>query len=85
MYMYYPNTSRPNLILQALLEAQEQFKTKVSTAESDLAQLAALDKKIKSFNINSNPYTLHTVSYSLQSQEYSNIYQPKLCASYSTV
>lgn len=48
-------------VFQALLEAQEQFKANLSTAESDFSQLAALDKKIKSFNIGPNPYTWYTV------------------------
>ena len=43
------------------MEAQEQFKANLSTAESDFSQLAALDKKIKSFNIGPNPYTWYTV------------------------
>lgn len=48
--------------IRALLEAQEQFKANLSAAESDFAQLAALDKKIKSFNVGLNPYTWFRVS-----------------------
>jgi len=50
-------------LLQALLEAQEQFKANLSTAKADFSQLEALDRKIKSFNVGPNPYTWFTVSY----------------------
>ena len=62
------------------MEAQEQFKANLSTAESDFSQLAALDKKIKSFNIGPNPYTWYTVCTHTHIQ-FSLVYQQMLAHS----
>jgi spectrin alpha len=48
-------------MLQALIEAHEQFKASLTAAQGDFNQLAALDKQIKSFNVGPNPYTWFTM------------------------
>ncbi|KAJ8038539.1 Spectrin alpha chain, non-erythrocytic 1 [Holothuria leucospilota] len=47
--------------IQALKEAHEAFCSSLSSAQSDLKQLAALDKQIKGYNVTSNPYTWFTM------------------------
>lgn len=48
-------------ILQALREAHSQFQESLSSAQADFEVLAALDQKIKSFNVGANPYTWFTM------------------------
>ncbi|XP_060065678.1 spectrin alpha chain-like isoform X1 [Ylistrum balloti] len=47
--------------IRALREAHDQFKASLSAAQADFNQLAALDKRIKSFNVGPNPYTWFTM------------------------
>lgn len=47
--------------VQALREAHDQFKASLSAAQADFNQLAALDKRIKSFQVGPNPYTWFTM------------------------
>ncbi|XP_021352010.1 spectrin alpha chain-like [Mizuhopecten yessoensis] len=47
--------------IRALREAHDQFKASLSAAQADFNQLAALDKRIKSFNVGTNPYTWFTM------------------------
>ncbi|XP_025830723.1 spectrin alpha chain isoform X3 [Agrilus planipennis] len=43
--------------IKALREAHAQFQASLSSAQADFEALAALDQKIKSFNVGPNPYT----------------------------
>ncbi|XP_055377124.1 spectrin alpha chain isoform X3 [Condylostylus longicornis] len=47
--------------IRALREAHAQFQASLSSAEADFKALAALDQKIKSFNVGPNPYTWFTM------------------------
>lgn len=47
--------------IRALREAHAQFQASLSSAEADFKALAALDQKIKSFDVGSNPYTWFTM------------------------
>ncbi|XP_071948314.1 spectrin alpha chain, non-erythrocytic 1-like isoform X2 [Antedon mediterranea] len=47
--------------IKALKEAHDAFTTSLSSAQTDLKQLAALDKQIKSFHVTTNPYTWFTM------------------------
>ncbi|XP_055707829.1 spectrin alpha chain isoform X3 [Phlebotomus papatasi] len=47
--------------IKALREAHAQFQASLSSAEADFKALAALDQKIKSFNVGPNPYTWFTM------------------------
>ncbi|UYV70522.1 SPTAN1 [Cordylochernes scorpioides] len=47
--------------IKTLREAHTQFQSSLSTAQADFASLADLDRKIKSFNVGSNPYTWFTM------------------------
>ncbi|XP_046383507.1 spectrin alpha chain [Ischnura elegans] len=47
--------------IRALREAHAQFQASLSSAEADFEALAALEQKIKSFNVGSNPYTWFTM------------------------
>lgn len=47
--------------IRALREAHAQFQASLSSAEADFQALAALDQKIKSFNVGPNPYTWFTM------------------------
>lgn len=47
--------------IKALREAHSQFQASLSSAEADFKALAALDQKIKSFNVGPNPYTWFTM------------------------
>ncbi|XP_037907780.1 spectrin alpha chain isoform X2 [Hermetia illucens] len=47
--------------IRALREAHAQFQASLSSAEADFKSLAALDQKIKSFNVGPNPYTWFTM------------------------
>lgn len=43
--------------IRALRDAHAQFQASLSSAQADFDALAALDQKIKSFNVGPNPYT----------------------------
>lgn len=43
--------------IRALKDAHAQFQASLSSAQADFDALAALDQKIKSFNVGPNPYT----------------------------
>lgn len=43
--------------IRALRDAHAQFQASLSSAQADFEALAALDQKIKSFNVGANPYT----------------------------
>lgn len=47
--------------IKALREAHAQFQASLSSAQADFQALAALDQKIKSFNVGPNPYTWFTM------------------------
>lgn len=47
--------------IRALREAHAQFQASLSSAQADFQALAALDQKIKSFNVGPNPYTWFTM------------------------
>lgn len=47
--------------IRALRDAHAQFQASLSSAEADFKALAALDQKIKSFNVGPNPYTWFTM------------------------
>ncbi|XP_033114838.1 spectrin alpha chain, non-erythrocytic 1-like isoform X3 [Anneissia japonica] len=47
--------------IKALKEAHDAFTTSLNSAQTDLKQLAALDKQIKSFHVTTNPYTWFTM------------------------
>jgi len=47
--------------IRALREAHAQFQASLSSAEADFKALAALDQRIKSFNVGPNPYTWFTM------------------------
>ncbi|KAL3244520.1 hypothetical protein MRX96_002279 [Rhipicephalus microplus] len=47
--------------IRALREAHAQFQNSLGSAQADFEALAALDRKIKSFNVGPNPYTWFTM------------------------
>lgn len=47
--------------IKALREAHAQFQESLSSAQADFQALAALDQRIKSFNVGPNPYTWFTM------------------------
>ncbi|XP_063696613.1 spectrin alpha chain [Culicoides brevitarsis] len=47
--------------IKALRESHAQFQDSLSSAHQDFQNLAALDQKIKSFNVGANPYTWFTM------------------------
>lgn len=47
--------------IKALREAHQQFLGTLSSAQADFTTLAQLDRQIKSFNVDSNPYTWFTM------------------------
>lgn len=47
--------------IKALREAHAAFQASLSSAQVDFQALAALDQKIKSFNVGPNPYTWFTM------------------------
>lgn len=47
--------------IKALREAHAHFQNSLCSAEADFKALAALDQKIKSFNVGPNPYTWFTM------------------------
>lgn len=47
--------------IKALREAHAQFQASLSSAQADFQALAALDQKIKNFNVGPNPYTWFTM------------------------
>merc|ERR1712004_78242 len=47
--------------IKSLRDAHNQFQASLSSASDDFADLAKLDKQIKSFNVGPNPYTWFTM------------------------
>lgn len=47
--------------IRALREAHAQFQSSLGSAQADFEALAALDRKIKGFNVGPNPYTWFTM------------------------
>lgn len=60
--------------IKALRESHAQFQESLSSAQQDFQNLAALDQKIKSFNVGANPYTW----YLLNSLYYHKLYSLKM-------
>lgn len=63
MFFDIVDSNRCNSIeeIRALRAAHAQFQASLSSAEADFKALAALDQKIKSFNVGPNPYTWFTM------------------------